>query len=96
MATLHISEADAAADFAALLAHVSAGEQVIIERDSRPVALLTPPEPHPGRTVSDVVTRLKALEEQRGEPLRMGADFADDLEEIVRNRKPNVYENSWD
>ena len=98
MATIHISEAEAAADFAALMAHVNAGEQVVIERDSKPVAVMSalPVIARRGRTASEIAASLLALEKERGEPLRMGADFADDLEEIVRNRKPSNYENTWD
>ena len=94
MATIHFSEAEAAANFAVLMAHINAGEQVVIERNSKPIAFVHPVPK--GRTVNEVVAGLKALEELRGEPLRMGADFADDLEEIVRNRKPSNYENTWD
>jgi len=100
MATIHISEAEAAANFAALMAHINAGEQVVIERDSKPVAVLTPSAtsmpPRETRTVNETLERFKALEAKRGESLRMGSDFADDMDEILRNRKPSVYENWWD
>lgn len=43
MAILHISEADAIRDFAALLAHVRAGTEVVIEGELTPVAVLVPP-----------------------------------------------------
>ena len=39
---IHISDAEAASDFAALLDHVRAGEEVVIEHDARPVAVLRP------------------------------------------------------
>jgi len=35
---IHISEAEAASDFAALMARVRAGAEVIIENGARPVA----------------------------------------------------------
>ena len=37
---IHISEAEAASDFAALIARVRAGAKVIIENGARPVAVL--------------------------------------------------------
>jgi antitoxin (DNA-binding transcriptional repressor) of toxin-antitoxin stability system len=43
MAVIHISEAEAVRDFAAVLAHVRAGSEVIIESEQTPVAILVPP-----------------------------------------------------
>jgi antitoxin (DNA-binding transcriptional repressor) of toxin-antitoxin stability system len=37
---IHISEAEAASDFAALMARVRAGAGIVIENDERPVAVL--------------------------------------------------------
>jgi prevent-host-death family protein len=39
---IHISAEDAASDFSALLDRVRAGDEVVIERDARPVAVLRP------------------------------------------------------
>jgi prevent-host-death family protein len=41
---IHVSDAEAASNFASLLDRVSAGAEVIIERDSRPVAVVRPAE----------------------------------------------------
>jgi antitoxin (DNA-binding transcriptional repressor) of toxin-antitoxin stability system len=43
MVTIHISEADAVRDFAAVLEHVRAGTEVVIDGESAPVAVLIPP-----------------------------------------------------
>ncbi len=43
MTIIHISEADAVRDFAAVLAHVRAGAEVIIDNETTPVAVLVPP-----------------------------------------------------
>jgi antitoxin (DNA-binding transcriptional repressor) of toxin-antitoxin stability system len=40
MAIIHISEAEAASDFAALMARVRAGEEIVIESGSHPVAVI--------------------------------------------------------
>lgn len=45
MATFHISETDAARDFAGLLARVRAGAEVVIESDAYPVVVLHTPAP---------------------------------------------------
>ena len=42
---IHISDAEAASDFASLLDRVRAGEEVVIEHDARPVAVLRPAPP---------------------------------------------------
>lgn len=42
---IHISAAEAAGDFAALLERVRAGDEVVIEYDARPVAVLRPAAP---------------------------------------------------
>jgi antitoxin (DNA-binding transcriptional repressor) of toxin-antitoxin stability system len=43
---IHISEAEAASNFAEVLARVRAGAEVVIESDKLPVAVLRPVEPH--------------------------------------------------
>jgi prevent-host-death family protein len=52
---IHISETDAASDFASLLDRVRDGAEVIIERDARPVAVLCPPEALRGRLLSESI-----------------------------------------
>lgn len=42
---IHISDAEAASNFNALLERVRAGEEVVIEQDSRPVAVMRPAAP---------------------------------------------------
>ncbi len=44
---IHISATDAARDFAALLDRVRTGDEVVIEHDARPVAVLCPVAPAP-------------------------------------------------
>ena len=43
MAIIHISEADAVRDFAAVLEHVRSGSEVVIEEQGTVVAVLMPP-----------------------------------------------------
>lgn len=43
---IHISEAEAASNFAEVLARVRAGAEVVIESGKLPVAVLRPVEPH--------------------------------------------------
>jgi antitoxin (DNA-binding transcriptional repressor) of toxin-antitoxin stability system len=42
---IHISELEVASNFAALLNNLRSGEEIVIEDDSRPVAVVHPAEP---------------------------------------------------
>ena len=84
---IHISDAEAASDFASLLAHVRAGAEVVIEHDARPVAVLHAAEPV-RRTISECIALAKTHEEETGKAPVLDADFAEDVEEILSNRKP--------
>ena len=84
---IHISEADATSDFAALMARVRAGAKVIIENDARPVAVLHPAEAV-RRTISECIALAKAHEEETGKAPVLDPDFAEDVEEILSHRKP--------
>ena len=42
---IHISDTEAASDFTSLLDRVRAGDEVVIEHDARPVAVLRPAAP---------------------------------------------------
>jgi antitoxin (DNA-binding transcriptional repressor) of toxin-antitoxin stability system len=87
MATLHISEAEAASDFPGLMARVREGAEVIIESGEKPVAILRPAElPH--RTISESIAIIDSISRERGYEAVMDPDFAADVEERIRNRKP--------
>ena len=84
---VHISEAEAASDFAALMARVRAGAEVIIESGKRPVAVLHAAEPV-RRTISECIALAKAHEEETGKAPVLDPDFAEDVDEILNHRKP--------
>jgi antitoxin (DNA-binding transcriptional repressor) of toxin-antitoxin stability system len=92
---IHISETEAASDFAGVLAHVRAGVEVIIEHDAQPVAVVSPAEPLRGRPISESIALAKAHEEETGVVPILDPDFAADLEEIINNRKPRN-PSTWD
>ena len=94
METIHISEDEAARDFAGLMARVRAGAEVIIESDSAPIALVTPAAP-PRRSISESIAIAEARTKERGYAAVMDADFAADMEEIIANRKPRDT-SAWD
>ena len=84
---IHISEAEAASDFAALMALVRAGAEVIIENGARPVAVLHAAEPV-RRSISECIALAKAHEEETNKAPVLDPDFAEDLEEIIIHHKP--------
>jgi antitoxin (DNA-binding transcriptional repressor) of toxin-antitoxin stability system len=84
---IHISEAEAASDFAALMARVRAGAKVIIENGARPVAVLHAAEPE-RRSISECIALAKTHEEETGKALILDPDFAEDVEHIISHRKP--------
>ncbi|MGA8161213.1 MAG: hypothetical protein WCB76_10420 [Acidobacteriaceae bacterium] len=89
MATIRISEAEAARDFAALLARVRAGTEVIIESGMLPVAVLRLPgdEARP-RPLPESIVLAKRHAHELGDEPRMDPEFAADLREIIESRKP--------
>ena len=84
---IHISETEAASDFAALMAHVRAGAEIVIENGERPVAVLHAAEPV-RQSISDCIALAKAHEEEIGKAPVLDPDFAEDVEEILSHRKP--------
>ncbi|MGO9339250.1 MAG: hypothetical protein ACLPY1_17275 [Terracidiphilus sp.] len=87
MATIRISGTDAARDFAGLMEKVRAGAEIIIEDGVFPPAILRSAVPvH--RTISECIELARKHELETGEAPVLDPDFADDVAEIVRNRKP--------
>jgi len=91
---IHISELEAAGHFAALLARLRAGEEIVIEDDTRPVAVVHPAEPM-RRTISESIALAEAHAKESGHKPTMDPDFAEDLEEIIRSRKTSDL-SSWE
>ena len=90
MATIHISEADAARDFAGLLARVRAGAEVVIERDAYPVAVLYTPAP-PRRSIQACIDLLPA-----DSPATIDEDFASDVAAAVAAHREALNPRAWD
>jgi antitoxin (DNA-binding transcriptional repressor) of toxin-antitoxin stability system len=84
---IHISEAEAASDFAALMARMRAGAKIVIENGELPVAVLHAAEPV-RRSISDCIALAKAHEEETSKAPVLDPDFAEDVEEILSHRKP--------
>jgi antitoxin (DNA-binding transcriptional repressor) of toxin-antitoxin stability system len=90
MAKIHISEAEAARDFAALLARVRGGAEVIIENGSHPVAVMHAPVP-PRRSIEECIALLP--EDSRA---TIDENFARDVEEAVAAHRESLNPPPWD
>ena len=88
---IHISEAEAASDFAALLDRVRKGAEVVIEHDARPVAVVRAAEPYT-RLLSESI----ALAEAHGSTVTLDGDFGRDLEEIINSHREPLDPPAWD
>jgi prevent-host-death family protein len=91
MAVIHISEADAARDFASLLARVRAGEEVMIGPEAAPVAVLKPADGPYVRRLSESLR----LAKEHGSKVTLDGNFGRDLEAVIESH-PEPLKNPWD
>lgn len=94
MATVRIPEEEAG-DLAALLARARAGEEIVIEKEASPPVVLHVLPQSRGRLLSDSIALAEAHASDLGYEPTMDAEFAADLEEIIRSRKPRQTA-AWD
>lgn len=90
MATIRISESEAARDFPGLLARVRAGEEVVIESGTAPIAVLRMAAP-PRRLIEDCVALLP-----EASPATIDEDFARDVQEAVNAHREPLNAPAWD
>ena len=97
MATIHISEAEAARDFAGLMARVRSGAEVVIEDGPLTVAVLRPAaDEFRPRLISESIALAKKHAEELGYEPRMDPDFAADVEEAVAAHREPLNPPAWD
>jgi antitoxin (DNA-binding transcriptional repressor) of toxin-antitoxin stability system len=87
MAQVHMTEAELARDLHGVLEKVRQGVEIVVDRNDQPVAVIKPPQPV-RRTLSDLIRLAEQREKERGYAVTLDPDFAADVEEIVRARKP--------
>ena len=90
MATIHISAADAARDFAGLLARVRAGAEVVIEDGPLAVAVLHTPAP-PRRSIEECIALLP-----EDSPATIDESFAHDVAEAIAAHREPLDPPAWD
>ena len=94
MAQVHMSEAELARDLHAALEKVRQGAEVIVERNHQPLAVLRAAMPV-RRTISECLALAEQREKERGYAVKLDPQFAAEVEQIIRNRKP-WNPSSWD
>lgn len=87
---IHISEEEAAKDFATLLARVRAGAEVVIEHDSQPVAVVHPAPPA-RRTISECIALLP-----EDSTATIDSDFAQDVAAAVESHREPLNPPAWE
>ncbi|MGA8492037.1 MAG: hypothetical protein WB711_16540 [Terriglobales bacterium] len=87
---IHISEAEAASDFAGLLARVRAGAEVVIESGKLPVAVLRAAVPA-RRSISECIALLP-----EDSTATIDADFGRDVEAAVESHREPLEPPAWD
>jgi antitoxin (DNA-binding transcriptional repressor) of toxin-antitoxin stability system len=90
MAQLHMSEAEVARNFAAVLEKVRQGAEVVVEQNHQPVAVLRAADP-PRRKVSEVL----ALMPKHSTAI-MDDDFAKDIEAAIESHREPLEPPEWD
>jgi antitoxin (DNA-binding transcriptional repressor) of toxin-antitoxin stability system len=88
---IHISEAEAASNFASLLERVRAGAKFIIEHHAEPVAVLHRAEPRV-RLLSESLR----LAREHGCTATLDEGFARDLEEVISSHREPLSPPAWD
>ena len=89
-----MTEDELARDLHAVLERVRQGVEIVVDRDHYPVAVIKPAEPV-RRTISELIRLAEERERERGYPVTLDPDFAEDVAEVVRNRQP-WNPRSWD
>ena len=91
MMTVHVTEAELARDLHAVLEKVRHGVEIVIEQDSRPIAVLKAAQVQ-GRKISEVIAALEASSANAV----IDEDFARDVEQGIKAHREPWNPPSWD
>jgi len=89
---IHISEEEAARNFADVLARVRAGAEVVIDGTDPVVVTVRPSKREPGRLLSESI----ALAEAHGSTVTLDGDFGRDLEAVINSHREPLNPPEWD
>lgn len=88
---IRISEAEAASDFASLMARVRSGDEVVIEHNARPIAVVSPAE-----TNIRLLSESLCLAREHRSTATLDQDFAKDVEAAVESHREPLNPPVWD
>jgi antitoxin (DNA-binding transcriptional repressor) of toxin-antitoxin stability system len=91
MAELHMTEAEVAEDFAAVVEKIKQGAEVIVERNARPVAVIKFPQ-FRGRAIDECI----ALASKHGSHVILDEGFTEDLEAVINSHREPLDPPAWD
>jgi antitoxin (DNA-binding transcriptional repressor) of toxin-antitoxin stability system len=91
MSTVRMDENEVAADFAGVLEKIRNGDEVIVERNHQPIAVIQAPK-RSGRLLSECIALAKA----RGSTATLDEGFAKDVEDGIRERSKPWNPPSWE
>jgi antitoxin (DNA-binding transcriptional repressor) of toxin-antitoxin stability system len=92
---LRISEEELARDVHAMLDKVERGEEIVVERDAYPVAVIRG-SPVRGRSIDECIARAKAYEEKLGFAPLPDEDFGKDVQNAIDSRSEPFQPPPWD
>ena len=90
MAQVHMTEAELARDLHAVLEKVQKGDEVVIEQNSHPVAVLRAAQPR-RRKLSEIAASLSEHSDATVDP-----DFAGDVQEFIDRHREPLNAPEWD
>jgi antitoxin (DNA-binding transcriptional repressor) of toxin-antitoxin stability system len=90
MGVVHISEAELARNVASVLDRVRSGAEIVIERDSQPVAVLRPPKPKRHK-LSEILASLPEPSTATLDP-----EFAADVQAFIDRHREPLHQPDWD
>jgi len=91
MATIHISRDEAAGEFDSLVARAKNGDEIVIEENSSPVAVIKSAMPKP-KLLSEILRRL----EERGSTITLDDEFGRDLTEAIEAHQHETLLDPWE
>ncbi len=95
MAQVQMTEAELARDLHEVLARVRQGEEVVVEEDNRPVAVISTPA-RPGRPIGECIAIAKAHEAKLGSAPIPDEEFAADVEAAIEAHREPLDTSLWD
>ncbi len=95
---VHISEAEAARDFSAVMDRALAGEEIVVRRGDKEIVLLIPERKvlSGGRTIGEIIELARHRKTGPGGLAKVDDEFAADMEKIHAEMNQLLDGTKWD